>query len=256
MRTGIKHEHYEVLNLLGYGLAKFGLPFVRSLGFKTKTAFYSRLVALGVADTTSVIKNRQDLFDPFFDNGRKGWWQKGDAYIHRKKLIDSLFDEFDATTYADVVRLALSNFGGGFPQTNDVNPLLQTRYKKMQETGMEAEFYFMQNYSDIAVFNGGILDDARLFGDGYDFQVRTNGGIYLAEVKGVRAISGDIRLTEREHQQAADYKMKFALVIVSNLSDCPNMTSVFDPLSKITFNCTISSVSQTCYVTNKWSIAV
>ena len=54
-----------------------------------------------------------DLFDHFFpDNGRKGWWQKGDTYIHRKFLIDNLFGNEDAKGYANIVKLYMKeNFG-------------------------------------------------------------------------------------------------------------------------------------------------
>ncbi|MBN2824474.1 MAG: hypothetical protein JXQ76_04045, partial [Campylobacterales bacterium] len=90
-----KHQNYEILNLLGYGLAKFDNAFIKEFGVKTKTDFYNVMVNYKIAETGSVVKNRQDLFDPFFDNGRKGWWQKGDAYIHRKHFIDSLFGKLD-----------------------------------------------------------------------------------------------------------------------------------------------------------------
>ena len=100
-----RHQNYEILNLLGYGLAKFNIDFVRKFGFKTKTAFYDYIVALNVAETPGVVKNRQDLFDPFFNNGRKGWWQKGDAYIHRKLLIESLFGDLEVSQYVDVKKL-------------------------------------------------------------------------------------------------------------------------------------------------------
>ena len=64
-----QHENYEILNLIGYGLAKFDLEFMQVFGFRTKTAFYRSLVSQGIADTIGTIKNRQDLFDPFFANG-------------------------------------------------------------------------------------------------------------------------------------------------------------------------------------------
>jgi hypothetical protein len=80
----MKHKNYEILNLIGYGLAKFDLQFVKEFGFKTKSAFYEYIVSFGIADTVGTVKNRQDLFDPFFDNQRKGWWQKGNAYIPSK----------------------------------------------------------------------------------------------------------------------------------------------------------------------------
>lgn len=79
-----KHKNYEILNLIGYGLAKFGLEFVLHFDCLNKAELYQKMVNIGVADTIGTVKNRQDLFDPFFDNGRQGWWQKGDVYIHRK----------------------------------------------------------------------------------------------------------------------------------------------------------------------------
>jgi hypothetical protein len=86
-------------------LAKFDLDFVRASGFRTKMAFYKSMITEGVADTVGTIKNRQDLFHPSFSNRRRGWWHKGNAYLHRKTLIDSLFMNYDATEFADLVRL-------------------------------------------------------------------------------------------------------------------------------------------------------
>lgn len=84
MKKQLKHKYYDILNLIGYGIAKFNMDFIKCFGFKTKNAFYEYIVKIGIAETVGTVKNRQDLFDPFFDNKRKGWWQKGDAYIHRK----------------------------------------------------------------------------------------------------------------------------------------------------------------------------
>lgn len=97
-----KHENYEILNLLGYGLAKFDNDLIKQFSFKTKQSFYEYFVELGIAETASVVKNRMDLFDPFFENNRKGWWQKGDTYIHRKLLIDSLFGNENVVDYSNV----------------------------------------------------------------------------------------------------------------------------------------------------------
>ena len=35
----------------------------------------------GIAETTGVVKNRMDLFDPYFENNRKGWWQKSKGRV-------------------------------------------------------------------------------------------------------------------------------------------------------------------------------
>lgn len=53
-----KHKHYELLNLLGYGLAKFDNEFIKEFGYQTKSDFYQYFVDLGIAKTRSVVKNR------------------------------------------------------------------------------------------------------------------------------------------------------------------------------------------------------
>jgi len=46
-----RHENHEILNLIGYGLAKFDLNFVRAFGFTTKTAFYKSMISKGIANS-------------------------------------------------------------------------------------------------------------------------------------------------------------------------------------------------------------
>ena len=71
-----------------------------------------------------------------------------------------------------------------------IEPITQSKFKKMQETGLEDKLYFMNNYQNIELFVNGVLQDARLFGDGYDFQIAINSNNYLAEVKGIRQNKG------------------------------------------------------------------
>ncbi len=248
-----KHENYYTLNLIGYGLAKFDMTFVRELGFSTKQAFYTYMVDIGVAETKGVVKNRQDLFDPFFDNKRKGWWQKGEAYIHRKIFIDSLFGDLDAATYASVVSLHLKS---EFDAEKEivVKPILKSKFKQLQHTGQEAELYFMHNFMTIDYFQNGILEDARLYGDGYDFQIQVDSHFFLAEVKGVKNEAGSIRLTENEFKKAREYKDDFALSIVNCLYDQPKINIVFNPLATIELEKKSTSCTQISYhsKTIKW----
>ena len=242
-----RHENYELLNLLGYGLAKFNMVFVKEFGFKTKTAFYEYIVSLNIAETTGVVKNRQDLFDPFFSNGRKGWWQKGDTYIHRKDLIDSLFGNLNVSQYARIVKIYIQNDFGTVEKIEKISPVMRSQFKQLQLTGKEAEVYFMHNYKKIDAFSGGALDDARLFGDGYDFQVQVMEKYYLAEIKGVRASSGSIRLTEKEFEMASEYKDDYGLVVISNLADLPKMTAIFNPVESLSLTKKEVRRSQTTY---------
>lgn len=242
-----KHENYELLNLIGYGLAKFDMSFVKEFKFKTKKAFYEHIVTLNIAETIGVVKNRQDLFDPFFDNERKGWWQKGDDYIHRKLFIDTLFGDLDFSQYAEMIKIYIQDNLGQKDIIETVSPVMKSRFKQLQITGKEAELYFIHNYKRIKPFSNGTLDDARLFGDGYDFQIQVNENFFLAEVKGVKQVTGSIRLTENEFIKASEYKNLYSLIVISNLTDLPKMTVIFNPLESISLTKKSFTQTQTTY---------
>jgi hypothetical protein len=102
----------------------------------------------------------------------------------------------------------------------------------------------------ICPFNGGSLEDARTFGDGYDFQVEVGKQFYLAEIKGVRSCCGSIRLTQNEFDKARDYKDDYALVVVSNLDETPKMSAIFHPTDRLQFSPKMVESKQTTYHTN------
>lgn len=231
----MKHENYEILNLIGYGLAKFNNNFIKEFGFNTKSSFYKFCVEKGIAEQTGVIKNRMDLFDPFFPNERKGWWQKGDAYIHRKDLIDNLFGDEKVREYANIVKLYFKNNFEINDYQLSIKPIVKSRFKKLQETGLEAELYFINNYTSIDIFNTATLEDARLFGDGYDFQLKTKTDYFLAEVKGIREKKGKFRLTENEYRKALEYKDKYIISLVMNLNQIPTFLTIENPLKNLKF---------------------
>lgn len=236
---GNRHKNYEVLNLIGYGLSKFNDDFINEFGFKTKTAFYNYCVDLGIAETVGVVKNRMDLFDHFFpENGRKGWWQKGDAYIHRKIFIDSLFGNENAKGFANVVKLYLKDsmqLKDLSVKINKVAPIVKSRFKQLQKTGLQAEMYFLENYNSISMFENGVIEDARLYGDGYDFQVDVKQGCFLTEIKGIREKKGKLRLTENEYKKAEEYRDDYILTVVLNLNDIPFFKTVENPTQNLNF---------------------
>lgn len=235
-KKGNKHANYEILNLIGYGLSKFNDEFIKAFGFNTKTAFYEYCVAIGISDTVGTVKNRMDLFDNFFpNNGRKGWWQKGDAYIHRKLLIDSLFGNETVTGYSNIVKLYLKENYKVQELNVEVKPIVKSRFKKLQETGLEAELYFMNNFNTIEHFKDGFLEDARLFGDGYDFQISVNEHLYLAEIKGIREKKGRFRMTENEYNKALEYKNDYFITLVLNMNDLPTFLTIENPVNNLKF---------------------
>lgn len=238
---GNKHENYELLNLLGYGLAKFDNELIKQFGFKTKQTFFDYFVELGLVKTSSVVKNRMDLFDPYFDNERKGWWQKADVYKHRKILIDSLFGKENVSDYANIIKLFLQDNYNIKEAFTKVKPIIKTRFKKLQQTGLEAEQYFISNYNSIDIFSGGSIEDARLYGDGYDFQVDVRTDSFLAEVKGIQTKRGKFRLTENEFLKAKEYKSDYFVTLVMNLEDNPTFKVISDPINNLEFEERITS---------------
>lgn len=228
-----KHENYKLLNLLGYGLAKFDEAFIKEFQCNTKTEFFNLFVKLNIVQTASVVKNRMDLFDYFFPNHRKGWWQKGNAYIHRKYFIDSLFGNEDAKGFANVVKMILAK-EYNVNLHYQASPILESKFKKMQGTGLEAEMFFLHNYNDIDCLNGGNCLDARIYGDGYDFLVQAKEE-YLCEVKGLRDMKGSIRLTQKEYNKAQEFKEYYLLIIVANLDNIPYFTSFKNPINTLSF---------------------
>lgn len=248
MKKHGKHENYEILNLIGYGLAKFDMSFVKFFGFKTKIAFYEYIVQQGIAETIDTVKNRQDLFDPFFDNKRKGWWQKGDTYIHRKILIDSLFGSLDTSAYANIVKLYLQDKFALVDKTiQEISPVIKSKFKQLQVTGQEAELFFINNYRKVDSFENGILEDARILGDGYDFQIEVEKHFFLTEIKGLRTHYGSIRMTQNEFVKATEYNTDYALVVVSNLSDIPKMSVIFNPIANLKLTQKIINSKQYSY---------
>lgn len=79
-------EISEVMNLVGYGMAKFNYDFIHEFGVKSKQDFARYFISLGFAKTIRSVLNRQDSFDPYFDNGRRGWFQRPSLWPSRDRI--------------------------------------------------------------------------------------------------------------------------------------------------------------------------
>ena len=93
----------------------------------------------------------------------------------------------------------------------------------------------MTNYKNIPTFENAVIEDARLWGGGNDFQIKLNSKYFLAEVKGVREQSGSIRLTQSEFEKALEFKQDYFLVVVSNLISSPKFSCISNPLQNLDF---------------------
>jgi hypothetical protein len=94
----------------------------------------------------------------------------------------------------------------------------------------------MKNYTSCPDFTNGTIQDARTFGDGYDFQIEMKNKYFLVEVKGVRTNYGRVRLTNKEFMKAQEYKNDYLLAVVSNLEDIPKIKTIFNPTENLIFS--------------------
>lgn len=251
-----RHPNYVVLNFVGYGLAKFEDALITALGFKTKAELFRNLIARKLAKTRGTLKNRQDLFNPLVRGGKIGWWQNGNRYLHRKTLLDGFVGGLDAVAYA---RMLTKHLQAEFPVPGEskqpLPPLMKSQFQQLQETGFEAESYFMLNYRCISQFADALIEDGRQLGDGYDFQLTSSDGYWLAEVKGLRTLKGGIRMTEKEFKKAEEFRGRFCLVVVTSLDKRPAISPVFDPLASLDLTRRTIVVEQVYYQTSsiEWS---
>lgn len=93
----------------------------------------------------------------------------------------------------------------------------------------------MNNFNSIDVFKNGTIEDARLYGDGYDFQIDVNESSFLTEIKGIRAKKGRFRLTENEFLKAEEYQKDYIITVVLNLDDTPTFLTIDNPLKNLKF---------------------
>jgi len=93
----------------------------------------------------------------------------------------------------------------------------------------------MNNFNSIDLFKTGSIEDARLFGDGYDFQINVNSSTYLAEVKGIREKKGRFRLTENEYKKALEYQSDYVVTLVLNMNDLPSFLTIENPIKNLKF---------------------
>lgn len=238
----------DILNLIGYGMSKFGFAFMGEFGFsKNKSAFCRYLCELGLAKSEKAVFNRQDTFDPYFDNGRKGWYQRNQRE-HIKLYIDSLFGNEDAVGFANLVKqVIVSNAQDISFKGLKVIPTSQSKFRQLQETGKAAEFFFMNNYKKHSLLADASLEDARLWGDGYDFQMQIGNHYILAEVKGLRTSVGSIRMTDNEFNKALEYKDAYILAVVTDLYTHPQINILPNPAQALELIPKLYSSVQTLY---------
>lgn len=122
-----------------------------------------------------------------------------------------MFGNEDVHCYAEILKMLLASEGEKTGITIVEKPIIRTKFKRLQETGMEAENYFIYHFDKEEKFKDGQLTDARLYGE------------------------GRIRLTSKEFEKAKEYQSNFILSLVTNLEDIPKLVLIDNPLNHFEF---------------------
>lgn len=93
-----------------------------------------------------------------------------DVYEHRKLFIDSLFGTADVKEFADILKMSLKEEGFLKDILVVQRPIVQTRFRKLQETGLEAELYFYNISSQFLCLKQGALRMPDCMGMGMIFK--------------------------------------------------------------------------------------
>lgn len=96
--------------IVSYYLSRCDMKAVRNLGYKNFTEAFNKIGDI-LNENPNNIKNMRDEFDPYFSNGRKGWYQR-ELRASRQEVFDELSQYSDEQVEAIVKDiLSMSNRG-------------------------------------------------------------------------------------------------------------------------------------------------
>ncbi len=102
---------------IAYYLSRVDKEALKELGYKNYTEAFKKLADI-LKQKPATIKNMRDEFDPYFDNGRKGWYQR-ELVGTRKEVFDKYASVSDRKL-TEVVKEILSIYAG--EMKNEVKP--------------------------------------------------------------------------------------------------------------------------------------
>jgi len=228
------------LMFVGLFLSKYGKKALAELGFSTWPEAYNSL-AFTIGGKPNSLKLFRQEFDPYFPNGRKGW--SGRAIRPTRLAVLEEFGNLDFPELSQMVKTQLMSNSDVDVEVGKVTSAAglladtDTPFAKRIITGQAAENYFESHYASVERFAPCQLTRTTAFGCGFDFKLTPPNEDFLAvEVKGLRAASGQIQLTEKEYKIANYLQSRFYLYVVADFAHTPVATVIENPLNAgITF---------------------
>ena len=217
--------------IVSYYLSRFNDEAIKNLGYQTwKDAFEDLSDRIQINKHT--IKNWRDEFDPFHGH-RAGWHQR-----KPRKTISSIISQFEQLEEYDIRQVVLEIINWNkielpaveYSDTDESsNPIFLLRGL----TGEKAEQIFIEYHRKNHLPIAGELVDTRALGCGYDFEIISNAGRHIIEVKGVADNTGGILFTNKEWKTAEKEREEYTVCIVSNINENPEILFINDPYLKL-----------------------
>ena len=158
----------ELAMVVAFYLSKFDQEGLKQLGFRTFRQAFDE-IGSGLHVNPNSVKNWRDEFDPFYDNGRKGWYQRG-IRPGRQKVMDA-FDNLSESALRAVVLDIIKpearpkiefELHSALKEIKDTEDQKETRknitYVPRGPTGRMAEEFFISRFqAGLTPFSGTLM---------------------------------------------------------------------------------------------------
>ena len=232
-------ESHKRTLIIAYFLSRFDRKGVRALGYTTFNEAFEQIgKKLGVKPAT--VKHMRDSFDPYCSHVRVGWYQR--KILPSRANVIQAYDELSELAMREIVddilkgneqaiglyTAPIANLGEEADMLAEDNP-----FANRQRTGEKAETFFMEQFQQISMFQGSILEDTRKLGIGFDFRASFPQTYRAVEVKGVREQHGSISFTDKEWSVAQILEDDYVLALVRSLDKAPILDLIPNPTHQV-----------------------
>lgn len=233
----------ELAMVVAFYLSKFGDEGLGQLGFGTYRQAFDE-IGRSLQVKPNSVKNWRDEFDPYYDNGRQGWYRRSIRPSRQKVMaaFDGLSEGALRAVVLDILQpVARQQVTAGLQSAlveikaeNKKRPRQDARYVPRGPTGrMAEEFFIAQFYAGLTPFDGQ-LTDRRDEGVGFDFEIATQPKQIVVEIKGLAQESGGITFTDKEWKTANLIQEDYYLGIVSQILSAPKIGFLQNPARHLT----------------------
>jgi len=248
----------ELAMIAAFYLSKFGNEGFEKLGFRSyKHAFVEIGRRLHVNPNS--VKNWRDEFDPYYDNGRKGWYRRGIRPTRQKVMaaFDNLSESALRAVVSDIIkpegRLKIETELGSALREIKIEEKKKTKrnieFVSRGPTGRMAEEYFISRFrAGLTPFEG-ILKDRRDDGVGFDFEITKQKKRAIVEIKGMAKEGSGITFTDKEWKVANETQHDYFLGLVTQIPMSPKIGFVQNPA-----NCFIPGYHAYTTITVTWTV--